>query len=248
MDAIEKRKDDLLQDSFKWILDVPEFRGLADDADPGTNDDDVVPPTPCRLLWIKGDAGTGKTMLLIGIIRELSARPASLCPALLEHYRRKVQYKKPTFVTDTDFIGLSQAFENTLRDPSLRPVYFIIDALDECEHGLPDFLSLISKSLTITDKVKWLVSSRPNVQLKNTTQAVVELDTQKLETPVNAYIKHQLSRLDEEDGYTPEITSPSRTRKEMLLTGPMPSIPSGNSHLGFMTFTTTSWKMSKRVM
>lgn len=52
-------KGDLLRDSFLWILDEPTFRQWHDD-------DDI------RLLWIRGDPGKGKTMLMMGLIEELS--------------------------------------------------------------------------------------------------------------------------------------------------------------------------------
>jgi hypothetical protein len=47
-----------LKDSYLWILDNADFRQWRDDQ-------------RSRLLWIKGDPGKGKTMLLCGIINEL---------------------------------------------------------------------------------------------------------------------------------------------------------------------------------
>lgn len=55
---IQQRKGDLLKDSYVWILKNPEFQTWRDDKE-------------SRLLWIKGDPGKGKTMLLCGIIDEL---------------------------------------------------------------------------------------------------------------------------------------------------------------------------------
>jgi hypothetical protein len=55
---IEETKGGLLNDSFCWILDNSEFQQWRDSPH-------------SRLLWIKGDAGKGKTMLMIGIIKEL---------------------------------------------------------------------------------------------------------------------------------------------------------------------------------
>ncbi|KAH7124740.1 NACHT domain-containing protein [Dactylonectria macrodidyma] len=55
---IEQTKGGLLRDSYCWILDHADFQRWRDD------------PT-CQLLWIKGDAGKGKTMLLCGIIDEM---------------------------------------------------------------------------------------------------------------------------------------------------------------------------------
>src|ERR1700735_4761029 len=55
---IERTKGGLLIDSFRWILDNSEFQSWREGTD-------------SQLLWIKGDAGKGKTMLMIGIIDEL---------------------------------------------------------------------------------------------------------------------------------------------------------------------------------
>ncbi|KAI1113874.1 hypothetical protein F5Y14DRAFT_416893 [Nemania sp. NC0429] len=55
---IEQQKGGLLHDSYKWILDHEDFQQWRD----GEGH---------QLLWIKGDPGKGKTMLLCGIINEL---------------------------------------------------------------------------------------------------------------------------------------------------------------------------------
>ena len=56
---IEQGKDKLLKDCYSWILDDPSFRRWR------THDDS-------KLLWISGDPGKGKTMMLMGLIDELS--------------------------------------------------------------------------------------------------------------------------------------------------------------------------------
>ena len=55
---IEDKKGGLLKDSYRWILDNADFQRWHNDQQ-------------SRLLWIKGDPGKGKTMLLCGIINEL---------------------------------------------------------------------------------------------------------------------------------------------------------------------------------
>ncbi|KAL2826365.1 WD40-repeat-containing domain protein [Aspergillus pseudoustus] len=55
---IEATKGGLLDDSFRWVLGNAEFQKWL------SNDQS-------QLLWIKGDPGKGKTMLMIGIIKEL---------------------------------------------------------------------------------------------------------------------------------------------------------------------------------
>ncbi|EAW16767.1 Pfs, NACHT and WD domain protein [Aspergillus fischeri NRRL 181] len=55
---IEGTKGGLLDDSFRWILASSEYQAWWNSSE-------------SQLLWIKGDAGKGKTMLMIGIIKEL---------------------------------------------------------------------------------------------------------------------------------------------------------------------------------
>jgi hypothetical protein len=92
-----------------------------------------------------------------------------------------------------------------LADKDLAPVYLTLDALDECDEGnpgdpgRPHLLSLISDTLSITNKVKWLLSSRPEVgvykklKTKPALGDIVELDVQSRPEPVDAYIEHKLS-------------------------------------------------------
>ncbi|KKF92139.1 Vegetative incompatibility protein HET-E-1 [Ceratocystis platani] len=57
---IQVKKGGLLRDSYKWILEHQDFQKFKNEAD-------------SRILWIKGDPGKGKTMLLCGIIDELES-------------------------------------------------------------------------------------------------------------------------------------------------------------------------------
>jgi hypothetical protein len=61
---IEDTKGGLLEGSYRWVLDNSSFRQWHDDPQ-------------SQLLWIKGDPGKGKTMLLCGIITELQKPTAS---------------------------------------------------------------------------------------------------------------------------------------------------------------------------
>ena len=60
-DRIEMDKDKLLKQCYSWILDHPDFRRWRDS-------------TQSRLLWIKGDPGKGKTMMMIALTEELSKK------------------------------------------------------------------------------------------------------------------------------------------------------------------------------
>ncbi|KAI8314939.1 hypothetical protein K4K61_003385 [Colletotrichum sp. SAR11_59] len=60
---IQDTKGGLLRDSYLWVLGHPDFRRWRADAQ-------------SHLLWIRGDPGKGKTMLLCGIIDELEKEPS----------------------------------------------------------------------------------------------------------------------------------------------------------------------------
>lgn len=58
-DRIQNTNGGLLKDSYCWVLDNEEFQQWRDNQNNS-------------LLWIRGDPGKGKTMLLCGIIDELT--------------------------------------------------------------------------------------------------------------------------------------------------------------------------------
>lgn len=60
---IEETKGGLLADSYQWVLENRDFKQWRNDQQ-------------SHLLWIKGDPGKGKTMLLCGIIDELKRSTA----------------------------------------------------------------------------------------------------------------------------------------------------------------------------
>jgi NACHT domain len=69
MERIEGTKDRLLRDSYVWIVNYEDFMDWRDGDE-------------TQLLWIKGDPGKGKTMLLIGIVKEMQ----STCSSTLLSY------------------------------------------------------------------------------------------------------------------------------------------------------------------
>ncbi|KAL8763581.1 MAG: hypothetical protein Q9184_000654 [Pyrenodesmia sp. 2 TL-2023] len=58
---LKENKDKLLHESIQWIFNDEQYKSWHDR-------DDIA------LLWIKGGAGKGKTMMAIGLIEELSDR------------------------------------------------------------------------------------------------------------------------------------------------------------------------------
>ncbi|KAH8202104.1 hypothetical protein TruAng_003682 [Truncatella angustata] len=63
---IEYTKGGLLKDSYRWVLENKDFQRWRSGEDH-------------HLLWIKGDPGKGKTMLLCGITEEMSGASADAC-------------------------------------------------------------------------------------------------------------------------------------------------------------------------
>ncbi|KAK4095976.1 hypothetical protein N658DRAFT_66266, partial [Parathielavia hyrcaniae] len=138
-------------------------------------------------------------------------------PCLISHLLQKYKESGADLFRDQNaFIALSEAFRNMLKDPELKPVYLAVDALDECAQGRSELVRLISTSLTLSQKVKWLLSSRPEVDLlaelkypgtnfTDASNSLVELDTQRLAEPVNAYIDHKLIALRCRKGYNDSV-------------------------------------------
>ncbi|ETS81548.1 hypothetical protein PFICI_06550 [Pestalotiopsis fici W106-1] len=61
---IEATKGGLFKDAYRWVLENPDYKKWRFDQE-------------SRLLWIKGDPGKGKTMLLCGLVDEMSLSPTS---------------------------------------------------------------------------------------------------------------------------------------------------------------------------
>ena len=74
MTSIETEKEKPLKVVYEWFLSSKEFDAFTGWGGFG--------PSSCRLLSVVGKPGTGKTMLMMGIIRELANRPATLAPSL----------------------------------------------------------------------------------------------------------------------------------------------------------------------
>lgn len=228
---IEQTKGGLLMDAYVWILQNDAYKQWC------------VDPQTC-LLWIRGDPGKGKTMLLCGIIDQLQeSAPSnnlyyffyqatdsrlnnassalrgllhmliSKQPHLISYVRHEYDKSgKSIFEDANSWIVLSRIFFEVLKDPSIRDMIVIIDALDECLTDLTEFLELIRQSSS-SSAIKWLVSSRNeiNVQdvLLNTEHKSVislELNSESVSAAIKTYIYYQVQLLSKEKRYQQNTT------------------------------------------
>jgi hypothetical protein len=94
---------------------------------------------------------------------------------------------------------LSEIFTNILQDSSLNDVFLIVDALDECVSGLPEFLNFVVYMSSISSRVKWIVSS-----LDTATHRVrlsLELNEKSVAAAIAIYIHSKVDWLAERNKY-----------------------------------------------
>ncbi|KAH8800439.1 WD40-repeat-containing domain protein [Xylogone sp. PMI_703] len=225
---IESSKGGLLEDSYHWILENPDFKHWHDDQQ-------------SRLLWIKGDPGKGKTMLLCGIINKLKKSKTEMdllayffCqatddninkatavlrgliyllvdqqPSLILRVRDKYDKAGKSLFEDANaWDTLCEIFTNILQDLSLNNTWLIIDALDECTTDLSKLLEFVVRNSSLTSRVKWIISSRNDYdigeQLKKLGQKIqlcLELNSDSISTAVTNYIKKRVSDLSQQKEY-----------------------------------------------
>ncbi|KAK0723463.1 NACHT domain-containing protein [Lasiosphaeria miniovina] len=236
---IEHDKGGLLECSYRWVLQKPEFTQWRDNQG-------------SRLLWILGDPGKGKTMLLCGIIDQLRREVhqatipglLSFCQAtnkrinnatavvrgllymlieqrlsLLRHVRKKHEHAgERLFEEENAWFALSEILANVLQDPALPSACLIIDALDECadDRDRRNLLQFIVCQSSVSTRVKWIASSRnwPQIQeelkVAQNVPLSLELNAESVAAAVDFYIRHKTSQLSEKKAYDDETETAIR--------------------------------------
>ncbi|KAF4464585.1 WD40 repeat [Fusarium albosuccineum] len=197
---IQDMKGGLLWESYRWILDNSTFQQWLNGPQ-------------SKVLWIQGDPGKGKTMLLCGIIDQLKnpdnrlsyffcqateARLSSATavlrgliyilaseqPGLLSHIRKEYNHAgKQLFEDGNAWQALSKILHGMLNTLTSDRVILIVDALDECTTNRHQLLDFITQH----SSVRWIVSSRNwldiSRKLDNAGPVVVKL---RLESVTNS--------------------------------------------------------------
>ena len=213
---IEDIKGGLLRESYSWILDSREFNAWEKDG---------------GLLWIRGDPGKGKTMLLCGTIDELHGRKAYFfCqatnkainsgvaalrgliyimadenPHLIAHIRKRLDKCNDVFDANSWYI-LSEVFEAMIS--ATEDVHIIADALDECIEGRRELLRFILRNRT---KAKWIISSRNHSDIEEELQRApslsLEVNSASVSQAVDRYIQYKVDQLADRKSYDLETKS-----------------------------------------
>ena len=142
------------------------------------------------------------------ILRGLLYRIVMEKPAVFNRIQSKYDIAGRELFDDVNsFYAMSEIFREVIQGPSLPGVVLIIDALDECEEGLPQLLDLIAQTAALP-QVKWLVSSRcrPDIenQLKQTRGLLnldLEINSQHISNAVDYYIEEKVSQITRTKNY-----------------------------------------------
>ncbi|KAH4206941.1 hypothetical protein HBI56_047910 [Parastagonospora nodorum] len=208
---IEDTKGGLLQESYRWILDHRSFEQWQHD--------------PLSRLWIEGDSGEGKTMLLCGLVNELekTSRGATVsyfCQAADSHINSATAVLRgllllllsqhPSLIHHARAKYDQAESKGLFEDPNawdLPTTYLIIDALDECTTDLPKLLEFIMKQSTKHTCMRWLVSSRnlPHIEEKlyfadSKMRLSLEVNAFSVANAVAMYIQWKMSLLAKQKG------------------------------------------------
>lgn len=236
---ITRTKGGLYEASSCWILTHPSY--------------DQWRHGDTKLLWIKGGAGKGKTMLLVGITKDLQPhtkldKPSAdsflsfffcqktdnrlnkavsvlkgLIYLLLVQDSSLVSYLKNDYdrmgkeVFDTNNINafdmLSNIFRQMIEHAGSETIYLAVDALDECEDGLPDLLSLIWESSLQNNRVKWIITSRNHVNVDDSLALSLEVNSEAVKQAIEVYVEYKVSRIP---SLKSKPTQRANVRKKLL--------------------------------
>ncbi|KAN0075094.1 hypothetical protein V8E54_007705 [Elaphomyces granulatus] len=171
--AIENRKDPLLQDSYEWILTCDQYKNFTSWTDNNLH----------RLLWIKGDAGKGKTMLLIGIIRELSRQLESNSPHLSYFFIQGTDSKSNTATAVLRCLIWMMLIQNPSLIPHFKkehdpigPRYFDRNTFEALSEVFDNMLAdpSLSRTYLIVDALDECVNKQELIKLLRLISATAE--------------------------------------------------------------------------
>jgi hypothetical protein len=227
---IEETKGGLLIDAYNWIFNNTEFKKWHYDqsncllwikGDPGKGKtmlfcgiiNELQKSDKYTLAYFFCEAADNRTNNSVAVLRGLIYMLLDQQPALLPYLRKRYETAGEQLFKDVNtWTALSATLRDFLNDENLEPTIMIVDALDECQEGLPQLLRLIVSVLPISPRVKWLVSSRnwPEIeeQLQRAEQGMplsLELNAGSVSAAVEWYVEKKVGYLARIKRYSPKI-------------------------------------------
>ncbi|KAJ6256497.1 Vegetative incompatibility protein [Drechslerella dactyloides] len=222
---LETREDILIETSYNWIFQDDSFQTWLSDeksqilritGEPGkgktmamigiiNNLAQRIPPKPSAIAFYFCRATDDKLSAFSGVIRGLLHHLLSQKSneVLIRHLQAKFD-KAGSGIFEGSTVGfaLQDVLLDILQDAAFEAFYFIVDALDECKSGLNDLLKLIRTTTSKSRKIKWLVSSRNNLDvdrffrcLDNATTINLEQHATEIGLGIQEYIENRVDIL-----------------------------------------------------
>ncbi|KAI2615576.1 WD40-repeat-containing domain protein [Hypomontagnella submonticulosa] len=152
-------------------------------------------------------------------------------PSLSRHLEEKREStQREYFDNPNDFLVLSSVFYSMIRDEEFPRTYFVVDALDESvgsdgQFGVDDFLSLITSSMSSSEKVRWLVSSNGSdkmvtaFQRHQTERLNPYTDIKGMSTVFDKYVYDKVEKISSEKNYDDELRAEAMKKLGELCRG-----------------------------
>ena len=149
------------------------------------------------------------TSVLRGLIFLLISRQEKLVSHLQKPYD---EAGSRIFEGSNTLFTLWRILSDILKDPSLRKVYLMIDALDECDSGIIQILEWINSNRSDSPStVKWLVTSRNEPSIKECLEinshrhTSLEINSSHVSNAVNAFVETKVNRLAKQKRYSCDL-------------------------------------------
>ena len=234
---IEANKDHLLDGSCSWIFESVAFK-------------DWWSNQGASFLWIHGDPGKGKTMIMMALIEEILQRLKSnpengllsyfFCQntaqesrtalsvlrgliyqlitqrrTLVRHLRKRYDDAgSQLFEGPNALYAMLEVLLNMLRDPDIPPIYFLVDALDECDADIHEMLEwILWNESVLSQKIHWLTTSRnepffaEHLGGDSRLHTSLEMNSEQVSHAVNTFIKVKVTDLASRKKYDQELQS-----------------------------------------
>lgn len=150
----------------------------------------------------------------IAILRGLLLQLLRQRPLLFKHIQEDYNQMKDTLFDNFD--ALWRILQKMLVDPNSGQIYFLVDALDECDkspRGLRQaFLTSTANLFSIQQKsgidVKLLITCRPESDILEELRllhGLLCIDSGKINTDLSKYIKTKVTELSKKKNYPPKL-------------------------------------------